>query len=153
MRPGIVGTLSFPWQILDNLFVFLGYYGAFLSAIGGIMVADYYLIRRRRLNVPDLFRLDGQYRYTGGFNPAGLAAWVVAGSVAAWYAQYAVLIGFPLGLFIYLVLMRTVVLPGHPQAELESGFSSEYLATSEAAAGSISATGTSAACRTRRPAS
>ena len=128
---GIIGTLCFPWQILDNLFVFLGYYGAFLSAIGGIMVADYYFIRRRRLNVPDLYKLDGQYRYTGGFNLAGLAAWIVAGSVAAWYSQYAFLIGFPLGLLIYLVLMRAFVLPRHPQAEIESGYSSDFLATSE----------------------
>ena len=71
---GVVGTVCFPWALLDNLFVFLGYYGAFLSAIGGIMVADYYLIRRRRLNVPDLYRVDGQFRYSGGFNWAGLAA-------------------------------------------------------------------------------
>ena len=78
-----MGTLCFPWQILDNLFVFLGYYGAFLSAIGGIMVADYYVIRRRRLNVPELFSLSGQYRYAGGFNMAGLLAWVLAGGIAA----------------------------------------------------------------------
>ncbi|WP_018001027.1 NCS1 family transporter [Paracoccus sp. N5] len=71
---GVVGTLCFPWQILDNLFVFLGYYGAFLSAIGGIMVADYYVIRRRRLNVPALYDPEGQYRYHRGFNPAGLIA-------------------------------------------------------------------------------
>ena len=129
---GIVGTLCFPWLILDNLFVFLGYYGAFLSAIGGIMVADYYIIRRRRLNVPDLYQLDGQYRYTGGFNLAGLVAWIAAGGAAAWYSQYAVLIGFPLGLIVYLVLMRTLVLPAHPQAEITSGFSLDYLATSEA---------------------
>ncbi|MDW3118587.1 MAG: NCS1 family transporter [Roseovarius pacificus] len=67
---GIVGTLCFPWEILNNLFVFLGYYGAFLSAIGGIMVADYYILRRRRINVPDLFKSNGQYRFWGGFNPA-----------------------------------------------------------------------------------
>lgn len=127
---GVVGTLCFPWAILDNLFAFLGYYGAFLSAIGGIMVADYYLIRRRRLNVPDLYRVEGQFRYVGGFNPAGLVAWLVAGGLAAWQSQYAVLIGFPVGLALYTLLMRAVVLPRHPQAEIESGFSDRYLATS-----------------------
>lgn len=130
---GIVGTLCFPWALLNNLFVFLGYYGAFLSAIGGIMVADYYLIRRRRLNVPDLYRVDGQFRYSGGFNWAGLAAWVVAGGVAAWWPQYAVLIGFPLGLILYVVLMRAVVLPNHRQAEIDSGFADRFLATSRGA--------------------
>ena len=128
---GIVGTLCFPWQILNNLFVFLGYYGAFLSAIGGIMVADYYVIRRRRLNVPDLYAPDGQYRYSGGFNLAGLAAWIIAGAIAAWYSQYAFIIGFPLGFVIYLVLMKSVVLPSHSQAELRTSNGREYLATSE----------------------
>jgi NCS1 family nucleobase:cation symporter-1 len=127
---GVVGTLCFPWAILDNLFAFLGYYGAFLSAIGGIMVADYYLIRRRRLNVPDLYRVDGQFRYASGFNLAGLIAWLVAGGIAVSQPQYAVLIGFPIGLLLYVVLMRAIVLPKHPQAEIESGFSDQFLATS-----------------------
>ncbi|MFD2741635.1 NCS1 family transporter [Sulfitobacter aestuarii] len=127
---GIVGTICFPWEILNNLFVFLGYYGAFLSAIGGIMVADYYLLRRRRLNVPDLFRMEGQFYYAGGFNPAGLIAWVVAGGVAAWFSQYAFLIGFPLGLVLYLIGMKAMVLGAHPQAEIRSNFSDDYLATS-----------------------
>lgn len=127
---GVVGTVCFPWAILDNLFVFLGYYGAFLSAIGGIMIADYYLIRRRRLNVPDLYRVDGQFRYAGGFNWAGMIAWLVAGGLAAWWPQYAVLIGFPVGLVLYVVLMRSMVLPKYAQAEIDSGFSDRFLATS-----------------------
>lgn len=128
---GIVGTLCFPWLILDNLFVFLGYYGAFLSAIGGIMVADYYVIRRRRLNVPELYSVTGQYRYAGGFNLAGLFAWIVAGGVAAWYSQYAFIIGFPLGFVLYLIAMRVAVLPSHPQAELRPAGQTRFLATSE----------------------
>ncbi|WP_374375480.1 NCS1 family transporter [Tabrizicola sp.] len=126
---GVVGTLCFPWQILDNLFVFLGYYGAFLSAIGGIMVADYYVIRRRRVNVPALFDPDGQYRYARGFNPAGLIAWLLAGAVAAWWSAFAFVIGFPLGFLLYLVLMRAMVLPRHWQAELAGG-PDDFLAAS-----------------------
>ena len=127
---GVVGTLCMPWLLLENLFVFLGYYGAFLSAIGGIMIADYYLLRHRRLNVPALYRMDGQFCYLGGFNPAGLIAWVLAGGVAAWQVQYAILIGFPLGLVLYLALMKGAVLRRHPQAEIDSGFSDDFLATS-----------------------
>lgn len=127
---GVVGTLCFPWQILDNLFVFLGYYGAFLSAIGGIMVADYYVIRQRRVNVPALFDPHGQYRYHRGFNPAGLIAWIVAGTVAAWWSVYAFVIGFPLGFLLYLVLMKWLVLPRYHQAELRWPGSNDYLAAS-----------------------
>lgn len=127
---GIIGTLCFPWKLLNNLFVFLGYYGAFLSAIGGIMVADYYLIRRRRVNVPDLYSASGQFRYAGGVNWAGMIAWGVAGGVAAYYSQYAFAIGFPLGLVLYYVLMKAMVLPKNPQQEIESGYSDRFLATS-----------------------
>ncbi|UCI22752.1 NCS1 family transporter (plasmid) [Mesorhizobium sp. B2-1-8] len=127
---GIIGTLCFPWQILNNLFVFLGYYGAFLSAIGGIMTADYYLIRRRRLNVPDLYCMTGQFRYSGGVNWAGMLAWLIAGGIAAYYSDYAFIIGFPLGLVLYYVFMKALVLPGNPQQEIESGYSDRFLATS-----------------------
>ena len=127
---GIVGTLCFPWEILNNLFVFLGYYGAFLSAIGGIMVADYYAIRGRKVNVPDLFNPRGQYRYAGGFNVAGLLAWVVAGGLAACWSQYAFVIGFPAGFVAYLMLMKALVLPKYPQAELGRGDGDAFLAAS-----------------------
>jgi NCS1 family nucleobase:cation symporter-1 len=127
---GVIGTLAFPWLILNNLFTFLGYYGALLSAVGGIMIADYYVLRRRRLNVPDLYRVGGQFRYIGGFNPAGLLAWVVAGSLAVWQLQYAYLVGLPVGFVAYLVLMKVWVLPRYPQAELATGASGEFLATS-----------------------
>lgn len=127
---GIVGTLCFPWEILNNLFVFLGYYGAFLSAIGGIMVADYYVIRGRKVNVPELFNPQGQYRYSGGFNLAGLLAWVIAGGLAAWWSQYAFVIGFPAGFLVYLMLMKAIVLPRHPQAELTGRDGDAFLAAS-----------------------
>lgn len=86
------------------------------------MIADYYLIRRRRVNVPDLYSMTGQFRYSAGINWAGMIAWLVAGGIAAWYADHAFIIGFPLGLVLYYVLMKTMVLPGNPQAEIESGF-------------------------------
>ncbi len=127
---GVVGTLAFPWLILNNLFTFLGYYGALLSAVGGIMLADYYVVRRRRLNVPDLYRAEGQFRFMSGFNPAGLIAWVVAGALALWQLQYAYLVGLPVGFLVYLALMKFWILRTFPQAEVESGYDERYLATS-----------------------
>ncbi|WOC15282.1 NCS1 family transporter [Pseudochrobactrum sp. MP213Fo] len=128
---GIIGTLCFPWLILDNLFVFLNYYGAFLASIGGIMIADYYIIRRRRLNVPELFHSTGQFRYSNGINWAGLIAWAISGGVAAYFSAYAFLIGFPLGLVCYTILMKVFVLPRYPQKEIDSNFSDDFLATSK----------------------
>jgi len=127
---GIVGTLAMPWLILDNLFSFLGYYGALLSAVGGIIVADYYVIRKRRLNVPDLYRQNGQFRFSNGVNPAAMIAWVVGGGMALYFLTYAYPVGFFVAFVVYLLLMKVWILPKYPQAEIGSGFSDDYLATS-----------------------
>ena len=42
---GIIGSIVQPWLILDNLFQYLGYYGAVLSAVAGIIICDYYVIK------------------------------------------------------------------------------------------------------------
>ncbi|RFU70509.1 nitrate reductase [Peribacillus saganii] len=127
---GLVGTLTMPWLILDNIMVFLGYYGGALSAVAGIVICDYYVIRKRRLNVPELYKVNGQYTYSKGFNWAGMVSWIIAGGLAIWQLEYAYIVGFPAGFVLYLVLMKTWILPRYPQAEIDSGFDAEYLATS-----------------------
>lgn len=127
---GVIGTLSMPWAILDNLFAFLFSYGSFLSAIGGIMVADYYLIRKRRLNVPHLYRADGQFRYSRGFNMAGVLAWAGAGGLAFISGEWAFVTGFVAGLLLYYVLMKFWVMRAYPQEEVISGRGDQFLATS-----------------------
>lgn len=126
---GIIGTLSMPWLILDNLFSFLFSYGSFLSAIGGIMVADYFVIRRRRLNVPDLYEAKGQFRFVGGVNPAGVLAWLIGGGAAFYSGSWAFVVGLVLGFALYLLVMWVWVLPRYKQAEITSGYSDRYLAT------------------------
>jgi NCS1 family nucleobase:cation symporter-1 len=127
---GVVATAVMPWLLLDNLFTFLSYYGGFIAAIAGIMIADYHLIRRRRLNVPHLFRSDGQYRYFRGVNPAALIAWGTASAAALFALDYAYVIGFPIAFAVYLVLMRVWILPRFPQAELTPPDPDSFLATS-----------------------
>ncbi|WP_246079385.1 NCS1 family transporter [Parasedimentitalea maritima] len=127
---GIVGTLTMPWLILNHLFTYLGMYGAILSAVGGIMVCDYFLIRGRRLNVVDLYRENGQFRYFGGWNPAGLIAWVIGGGLALYLIQYAYVVGFPVAMVVYYVLMKTWVMPQCQQAEVIDPDDQKYLATS-----------------------
>lgn len=127
---GIVGTLCMPWLILNHLFTYLGLYGAMLSAVGGIMVCDYYLIRKRLLNVPDLYKEEGQFKYKNGWNPAGMIAWILGGGLAVYFLQYAYVVGFPAAMVIYYILMKVWVLPQHPQAEVTSPDDNKYLATS-----------------------
>lgn len=127
---GIIGTVSVPWLILDNLFSFLFSYGSFLSTIGGIMIADYYLLRKRRLNVPDLYEPRGQFRFAGGVNPAGVLTWLVGGTLAFYSGAWAFVVGFAVGFVLYALLMKLWVLGQYPQAEITSGYSDVYLATS-----------------------
>lgn len=124
---GLIGVCVMPWKILDQLYTYLGYFGSFLSALAGIMICDYYIIRKRRLNVQDLYKRDGQYRYHGGFNVCGIVAWILGTVAANVGSDYGYLFGLPTGFVVYLVLMKTWYLKKFPQAEVESGYSDEYL--------------------------
>lgn len=124
---GVVGTLFQPWAILDQLFLYLGYFGAVLSGVAGIIICDYYFIRKRRLNVQDLYNPEGQYKFDNGINWAGMISWIIAGGLAVYFLEYMYLVGFPLGFVCYYVLMKTWYLKKHPQKEIDSGYSEEYL--------------------------
>ncbi len=71
-----------PWKLVADpsgyIFTWLVGYSALLGPIGGIMIADYFVLRRRRLNVPALYQARGEYTYTNGFSIAALIALVVA---------------------------------------------------------------------------
>jgi NCS1 family nucleobase:cation symporter-1 len=126
----VVATAVAPWALLENLFAFLSYYGGFIGAIGGIMVCDYYVFRKRRLNVPDLYKSDGQFRYWRGINPAGVIAWVLAAIVSLIWLNIAFILGFPIAFVAYYLLMKFWILPRYRQAEIDSNFDDRYLATS-----------------------
>jgi len=76
-----VGILMMPWKLLASsqgyIFTWLIGYSALLGPIGGILIADYFVLRDRRLDVDDLYRRGGRYEYAGGFNPAALVALVL----------------------------------------------------------------------------
>lgn len=77
----VVGILILPWKLIETsqgyIYVWLSGYSALLGPIGGILIADYFLVRRRRLVVEDLYRKQGEYTYWRGFNPVALLALVV----------------------------------------------------------------------------
>ena len=79
---GIIGVVMMPWKLVADpsgyIFTWLVGYSALLGPIGGIMIADYYVWRRRRLNVTGLYRENGEYRYTGGVSLIALTALLVA---------------------------------------------------------------------------
>jgi NCS1 family nucleobase:cation symporter-1 len=121
---GIVGIAIMPWKLLENADRYIGWliaYSAFLGPIAGIFIADYWVVRRARLSLPDLYRLDGLY---GRWNPRALVA-LVAGVGAAliglivppWRVlyDYAWFIGCGVAFVSYAALMR-----GTPQVDLTS---------------------------------
>lgn len=77
-----LGVAMFPWKLLADpsgyIFTWLVGYSALLGPIGGILVADYFLLRRTELDLEGLYRRDGPYRYLNGFNPAALLALALA---------------------------------------------------------------------------
>src|SRR5436853_5919090 len=79
---GLIGVLMMPWKLVADpngyIFVWLIAYSALLGPIGGILIADYFVWRRRRLNLPDLYRADGEYRYTNGVRSVAVIALIVA---------------------------------------------------------------------------
>ena len=83
---GIVGTLMMPWYMLQNAHVYIDTWlagiGVLLGAVGGILVSDYWLVRRARLSTTDLYRRDGRYSYDRGVNFAALLAVGVAVAIA-----------------------------------------------------------------------
>ncbi len=67
-----------------GMFPFVNTLGAILAPVFGIMITDYYLIKKQQLNVDDLFseNSSGRYHYNGGFNGKAMLAWVISGYVA-----------------------------------------------------------------------
>ncbi len=123
-----LGILMFPWKLYEDpsgyIFAWLIGYSALLGPIAGIMIADYFVCRRQHLDVDDLYRSHGAYRYSGGFSLVGFAAlilavlpnlpgflvqvqlaaaenfpsWLVAGYHYAWF------VGFALAFLLYSLL-------------------------------------------------
>ncbi len=126
----VIGVLMMPWRLYADaaayIFTWLLGYSSLMGALGGILIADYWVIRRQRLDLTALFQLDGIYRYRNGVNPRAIVALVlgilpvIPGFVRAVSTpggvvpnpgifdhlyQYAWFVTFSLSFLIYLKLM------------------------------------------------
>jgi NCS1 family nucleobase:cation symporter-1 len=79
---GLVGIAMMPWKLLADpsgyIFTWLVGYSALLGPVGGIMIADYFVYRARKLDIRALYDPDGCYRYSGGFSVVAIASFVLA---------------------------------------------------------------------------
>ncbi len=127
---GVLGVLIFPWKLIADptgyIFTWLIAYSSLLGPVGGIMIADYYFVRKQQLFTGDLYKVNGQYTFGNGFNYAAIIALlagivpnipgflttikiIAADSLPAWIAHlynYAWFVGFFISGFTYLFMMR-----------------------------------------------
>src|SRR4051812_46433714 len=78
----LVGIAMMPWKLYADaaayIFTWLIGYSSLMGAIGGILIADFWVLRRRELSLPDLFRVNGRYSYSNGINRRAVGALIVA---------------------------------------------------------------------------
>ena len=76
-----IGIAMFPWKVMETsggyIFTWLIGYSALLGPIAGILIADYFILRKSELNVAELFKTDGQYSANKGWNWAGIGALII----------------------------------------------------------------------------
>ena len=114
---GILGMAMQPWKLLADpsgyIFTWLLGYSGGLGSIAGVLVADYWLIRRTNLELPDLYLTRGAYSYTMGWNWRAVVATLV-GCGLAWIGlivpslrtlyDYAWFVGFGASAVTHLLL-------------------------------------------------
>jgi len=103
----VLSILVLPWKLWENqnfIVYFLGGVGALMGPVFGILIVDYYLVRRQRTVVDDLYSdaPQGSYHYIRGFNPRALIALVIAGVAGVLVAlvphsQYVTALSWPVG--------------------------------------------------------
>jgi nucleobase:cation symporter-1, NCS1 family len=127
MITAVIGIVMLPWRLYNDaaayIFTWLIGYGALLGPVAGIMIADYFLVRRGVLQVDDLYRRGGSYEYARGVNWIAVTAFVLGvlpnlpGFIAAvsganaspFFAtlyDWAWFVGFVLAAAIYLAGMK-----------------------------------------------
>jgi nucleobase:cation symporter-1, NCS1 family len=116
---GIIGILMQPWRLLADpsgyIFAWLVGYSGGLGSIAGVLIADYWLVRQKRLELGDLYRTEGTYTYNGGWNWRAVIATLI-GCALAWIGlivpalrpmyDYAWFVGFGAAAITHLLLMK-----------------------------------------------
>jgi nucleobase:cation symporter-1, NCS1 family len=117
----LMGIVLMPWKLLAdyNMFIlgWLGGYAAFLGPVAGIMICDYFVIRKRVLLVDDLYLRGGVYEYSKGFNWRAMIALALgAGSAliglevpaVRFLYDYSWFVGFAVSFLAYYGMMKGV---------------------------------------------
>src|SRR6202162_5815133 len=115
----LVGIAMQPWRVMANygsyIFGWLVGYSGFLGPIAGVLICDYFVVRKKILAPQDLYVRGGQYEYSHGFNWQAICA-LAGGAAVAFIGllvpplrilyNYAWFVGFAVSFFAYLALMQ-----------------------------------------------
>jgi NCS1 family nucleobase:cation symporter-1 len=118
---GILGIIMQPWRLLADpsgyIFAWLLGYSGGLGSIAGVLIVDYWLVRRTQLVLGDLYRTEGAYKYGGGWNWRAVIATAI-GCALAWIGlvvpalrplyDYAWFVGFGAAALAHWVLMKAL---------------------------------------------
>jgi nucleobase:cation symporter-1, NCS1 family len=124
---GILGILMQPWKLLADpsgyIFAWLLGYSGGLGSIAGVLIVDYWVVRKKQLALADLYLPDGTYTYNRGWNWRAVIA-TLLGCAAAWIGlivpalrplyDYAWFVGFGVAAITHYLLMK--VMPPEPVA-------------------------------------
>lgn len=117
---GVLGILMQPWKLVSDPsgYVYswlLGYSGG-LGSIAGVLIADYWIVRKQKLNLADLYLAEGSYTYKNGWNYSAVIATLI-GCFFAWIGivfqplkplyDYGWFVGFAMSSVSYLALMKS----------------------------------------------
>ncbi len=115
----VMGIAMQPWKLMANygtyIFGWLVGYSGFLGPIAGVLICDYFLIRKKILVVEDLYQRGGRYEYSRGFHWQAIAA-LAAGAGVAFVGlavpplrilyNYAWFVGFAVSFAVYAAMMN-----------------------------------------------
>lgn len=83
----ILAVLVCPWIFVDSpkaITIFVSVFGAVLAPLYGVMMADFYLVKKQQVQTAQLYSMspDGRFYYDGGWNKMGVAALIVSGCIS-----------------------------------------------------------------------
>lgn len=115
---GVLAIAIMPWKIQSSggfLVDVQSWISQMLGPIVGIILADYFIIRKCKLNVKDLYTLGGQYEYSNGFNMSGMITLFISFFIGLVFKDYAFFAGSISSVIIYCLLMKNFTLKKYEQ--------------------------------------
>ena len=80
--------------------------GIMLGAVAGMMIADYYFLRRRKLNIKDFYVEGGEYTFYKNWNPLAFVAYIIGTLAGLCIPDWGFLVALCAGCASYYLLMR-----------------------------------------------